>query len=112
MRDPNRIPTFCYHLTQLWEKYPNLRFTQIIELIKSDYFLKEKKLFYWEDEEVLNIIKRLIESANFNLPYKKCPCEEEEITNTFNPEQVSFFDGDYIYSGEVPKIYLKENKNE
>lgn len=112
MHDPNRIPTFCYHLIQLWEQYPDLRFSQIIELIKSDYFLKEKNFFYWEDEEVLDIIKRLIESANFNLPYEKCPYEKEEITNQIKPKQISLFDKTYIYSGKIPEIYLKENENE
>ena len=30
MRDPNRIPIFCYKLAKLWEDYPDWRFGQLI----------------------------------------------------------------------------------
>lgn len=58
MRDPNRIKPFCTELVELWSKYPDLRFGQIMSNItKYVQFEYSKDIFYMEDEELLEVLK-------------------------------------------------------
>jgi hypothetical protein len=56
MRDPKRIKTILEKLGEIWERYPDLRFGQLI----LNAF-KEYELFYMEDDELLKEIEDLIE---------------------------------------------------
>lgn len=58
MRDPNRIQSFCTEFTELWSKYPDLRFGQIMSNI-SRYIQMEyrKDMFYMEEDELMKIIR-------------------------------------------------------
>lgn len=58
MRDVNRIKPFCDELAELWSKYPDLRFGQIMwnmsKYIHNEY---DKDMFYMEEDELMEIIK-------------------------------------------------------
>ena len=58
MRDPERIKPFCDKFAELWSKYPDLRFGQIMSNI-ARYTQQEyrKDMFYIEDEKLLEIIQ-------------------------------------------------------
>ena len=55
MRDPNRIYPFLNTLAQGWLQKPDLRFGQLIEILKN--YSGRHDLFYVEDEDMLQIIK-------------------------------------------------------
>ena len=52
MKDINRIKVVLNLIEKIWTKYPDLRFFQMLELIK-----KEPDSFYLEDEELIKILK-------------------------------------------------------
>lgn len=58
MRDINRIKPFCDELAELWSKYPDLRFGQIMSNI-ARYVQMEKRrdMFYFEEEELLEVLR-------------------------------------------------------
>lgn len=49
MRNPERIQPFLEKLGEIWSSQPDLRFAQVIELIKSLGGLSEN-VFYVEDD--------------------------------------------------------------
>ena len=58
MRDINRIKPFCDELADLWAKYPDLRFGQI--MWNMDKYLSNehrKDIFYMEDDELMKVIR-------------------------------------------------------
>jgi hypothetical protein len=55
MKDPNRIKNILDKLKEIWERYPDLRFGQLIMNLFKDY-----ELFFMEDEELLKEIEDLI----------------------------------------------------
>jgi hypothetical protein len=58
MRDINRIKPFCDELAELWSKYPDLRFGQIMSNIARYVQMEHKRdIFYYEDEELLKVIR-------------------------------------------------------
>ena len=58
MRDHNRIYPFCSEFAELWAKYPDLRFGQIMYNISKYVEMEHKKdMFYMEDEELMKIIR-------------------------------------------------------
>ena len=58
MRDINRIKPFCDELAELWAKYPDLRFGQIMwnmdKYISNEH---RKDMFYMEDDELMKVIR-------------------------------------------------------
>jgi hypothetical protein len=58
MRDINRIKPFCDELVELWSKYPDLRFGQIMSNI-ARYTQMEcrKDMFFMEEDELMEIIR-------------------------------------------------------
>ena len=58
MRDPNRIAHLLVLLGRLWKRNPDLRFAQIIEILKSK--LGTDDMFYVEDDDLINKLKRRI----------------------------------------------------
>ena len=68
MRDPQRIKRVLSLLRALWETYPDLRFGQLVALIKSNYkkdlgvseesFLRD--IFNAEDDEIEKVLKELL----------------------------------------------------
>lgn len=58
MRDVNRIKPFCDEFAELWEKYPDLRFGQlIVNAVKYTQFAHGKDAFYMEDDEFMEVLK-------------------------------------------------------
>lgn len=54
-RNQKRIKPFLEELEKLWEKYPDLRFGQIVSHIESD----DTKMFYLEDDKIVERMKEL-----------------------------------------------------
>lgn len=55
MRDPVRIDPFLMKLSELWKKYPDLRFYQLVVIIGET-----KDMFYVEEPEILKRIEELL----------------------------------------------------
>ena len=54
MRDVNRIKPFLERIEEIWKKYPDLRFGQLI----NNVFGEQQVLFYYlEDFEIIEIIE-------------------------------------------------------
>lgn len=51
MRNPERIKRVLSALETLWNQHPDMRFFQIIDLVKG-----EDDLFYLEDDKALDLI--------------------------------------------------------
>ena len=57
MRDPDRIWPFATQLAQLWQRYPDLRFGQLIQNLSAYAKAKyNKDIFYIEEDECLQIL--------------------------------------------------------
>ena len=53
MRDVNRSKPFWEKIEEIWKKYPDLRFGQLI----NNIFGSQQTLFYYlEDDEIIEII--------------------------------------------------------
>lgn len=60
MRDVNRIDGFVRVLSELWKKYPDLRFGQLVSVI---FGKSPCDPFYIEDPEMLGLIKNILEKG-------------------------------------------------
>lgn len=54
MRDIDRIDKILQEINEVWKKYPDLRFTQLIVNVMS---AKGSDLYYMEDERFIKILK-------------------------------------------------------
>jgi uncharacterized protein YihD (DUF1040 family) len=71
-KDSEKNKTLILHqLEKLWKKNPDLRFFQIIEIIKKHSENKTCPPFYQNDEEILDNLKRVLKDNNQDL--KPCP---------------------------------------
>ena len=59
MRDPNRIAHLSVLLGRLWKRNPDLRFAQIVELLKSK--LGTDDMFYIEDDDLIKLMERMVD---------------------------------------------------
>ena len=59
MRDINRIDPFLEVLGKLWKLFPDLRFAQVVNLLKNSGGWYD--MFYVEDNKVLEVMNKLIE---------------------------------------------------
>lgn len=57
MRDKNRIKPFLEKFQEFWEKYPDLRFGQIADIIANRVNID---IFYIEDNLFLEQIEKLL----------------------------------------------------
>ena len=57
MRDINRIPIVTNQFMEFWMKNPDLRFGQIVEIIKHE--LEVGKIFYIEDYDIIKALEKL-----------------------------------------------------
>ena len=60
MRDPNRIAYLLVLLGKLWKRNPDLRFAQIIEILKSNLWTDD--MFYVEDDDLIELLERMVEN--------------------------------------------------
>ena len=57
MRDPARIELIATLLVDIWKKYPDLRFWQLLLGIDWNHYGED--FFYLEDDEVLSVLERV-----------------------------------------------------
>lgn len=57
MRDPKRIRKILSKLEELWNKYPDMRFGQ---LLINFVYLHEKAIWFEEDDKLLEKIEEMI----------------------------------------------------
>jgi hypothetical protein len=57
MKDPKRIERLLIEFKKVWERNPDLRFFQVIELIKAR--LGKVNSFYLEDDHFVEFLKKL-----------------------------------------------------
>ena len=61
MRNPDRIKPFCDELAELWVKYPDLRFGQLMSNIARNVQIEHRKdMFFMEEEELMDAIKEYL----------------------------------------------------
>lgn len=57
-RDANRIKPFCDEFAELWSKYPDLRFGQIMSNIARYVQMAYRKdIFYMEEDELMEVLR-------------------------------------------------------
>ena len=61
MRDINRIEPFLDKLKELWLRYPDMRFGQIIYLLAGEI---QRDIFFPEEQEWLDKIQKLIDKKS------------------------------------------------
>ena len=61
MRDINRIEPFLEILLKFWKQHPDLRFGQIVQILKGNCTID---FFYLEDDKILEIITSLIKEED------------------------------------------------
>ncbi len=58
MRNPNRIKLFCDEIAELWSKYPDLRFGQIMSNIARYTQMEYRKdMFFMEEDELIDVLR-------------------------------------------------------
>lgn len=66
-RDPKRIKPFLKKIKKYWEKYPDFRFEQLVNIIsQSADQSKIKDSFYMEDDEFLKHMDLLFKKRKKN----------------------------------------------
>jgi uncharacterized protein YihD (DUF1040 family) len=60
MRDPNRIAHLLVLLGKLWKRNSDLRFSQIVEILKSK--LGTDDMFYIEDDDLIKLMERMVDN--------------------------------------------------
>jgi len=59
-RDPKRIPKVLEVIREIWEKVPDQRFGQLIYNLTQFSEIKEKDVYYIEDDELIRKIKKAL----------------------------------------------------
>ena len=60
MRDPKRIHETMLYIEELWKRYPDWRFMQLMNNLQRDH---KNDMFYVEDDKLIEIIKEKIEKG-------------------------------------------------
>lgn len=63
MRDPKRIDEVTAKLNELWHKYPDLRFWQLLSVIPMHEATKTHDLFFVEDNITMKALDKAIEEG-------------------------------------------------
>lgn len=63
MRNPERIKPFLEQIEVIWNRYPDMRFGQLISNIFS--ISGNPSFFYREDNEFMDIMEGVIQDDNF-----------------------------------------------
>ena len=62
MRDPKRIYPFCNELAQVWDRFPDWRFGQLMSNMLGAYVVETgKDIFYPEEEEMMRFFRAYAE---------------------------------------------------
>ena len=84
MRDTKRIRKILNRFGDLWELFPDMRFSQVVNLIQ---FQCNTTLFYLEDDILLELIEKTIEQYSNKTNIKKevhIMTEKEVIINALS----------------------------
>lgn len=65
-RDPNRIKPFLSKIEEAWQRYPDLRFGQLVEIIWAAQ--NRHALFYIEDKDFLNALDKRMKAKPLGDP--------------------------------------------
>jgi uncharacterized protein YihD (DUF1040 family) len=60
MRDINRIAHLLVLLGKLWKRNSDLRFAQLVEILKSK--LGTDDMFYIEDDDLIKLLERMVDN--------------------------------------------------
>ena len=60
MRNPNRIDKLLRKLSCLWYKYPDMRFSQIIQMLFGKKTQVDSSIFYMEDDYMMKKIDDML----------------------------------------------------
>lgn len=65
MRDINRIDVLLNKFSELWHKYPDMRFWQMVMFLAGETYkdVKVQDLFFLEDDKAINTINRMLEEV-------------------------------------------------
>jgi hypothetical protein len=63
MRDPKRIDEVTQLLNEIWHKYPDLRFWQLLGIIPMYKVTDVKDLYYAEDNETIEALKKALDEG-------------------------------------------------
>ena len=62
MRDPNRIDSFCGELAQIWHRFPDWRFGQLMSNLLGEFVSEtHKDIFFPEEDELLDYFRKYAE---------------------------------------------------
>ena len=60
MRDPKRIDEITQLLNEVWHKYPDLRFWQLLGTIPLHKVTNAQDLFYVEDDKTAEALEKML----------------------------------------------------
>ena len=63
MRDPKRIDEVTQLLNEVWHKYPDLRFWQLLGIIPMNKVSKSPDLFYVEDNKTIEALRKVLDEG-------------------------------------------------
>lgn len=63
MRDPKRIDEMTALLNEVWHKYPDLRFWQLLAAIPMYKVWEGKDLFYVEEDRTIEALKLVLKEG-------------------------------------------------
>ena len=63
MRDPKRIDEVTQLLNEVWHKYPDLRFWQLLGVIPMHKVTDAPDLFYVEDGKTAEALRRMLDEG-------------------------------------------------
>ena len=63
MRDPKRIDEVTQLLNEVWHKYPDLRFWQLLGIIPMNKVSNSPDLFYVEDNKTIEALRKVLDEG-------------------------------------------------
>lgn len=63
MRDPKRIDEVTQLFNEVWHKYPDLRFWQLLSAIPMRKVTEATDLFFVEDDKTIEALKKMLEGG-------------------------------------------------
>ena len=64
MRDSKRIDEVTQLLNEVWYKYPDLRFWQLLGVVPMHEVTNTKDLFFVEDDKTIEALRKMLNEEN------------------------------------------------
>ena len=64
MRDSKRIDEVTQLLNEVWYKYPDLRFWQLLDVVPMYEVTNTKDLFFVEDDKTIEALQKMLNEEN------------------------------------------------